>query len=415
MREIFKIRRDERLFAAVALLVFAVLQGMFIVKFFECFEYFDPQSWTLFQRNYHMSGYDCYTYSVITKWDIGYNIVRHPLLPFMMYPFYLLNSLLWQITGVNCVQFVVGVLLVTCSLYSSIFFLRTMRDVIGLTMRYAILVTAFFFGSAHILLVTIVPDHFGISLFIILLTLLRAGQKLRSNETFSLLETAILFVLASGVTLSNGVIVMLAALFVNGKKVFNWRFIVAGISLSVVMLGTGFAINRTLTEPKDQEIEQWVDSETPRTDILVENFFGESIQLHRKYLLWDVLVKRPIVVRYTWSAQYVVEAAILLLFLVGIWRGWHQRFLWLTMSCFAFALLLHIVLGFAINEVYIMSAHWLYVIPIAIAYTLRNGRETLSRVVRWTVTALLLPITIYLLTYNGYLICYCLSWELSTK
>ena len=41
------------------------------------------------------------------------------------------------------------------------------------------------------------------------------------------------------------------------------------------------------------------------------------------------------------------------------------------MSFFLMDMLLHMGLGFGINEVSIMSAHYLYVLPIAIAYLLK--------------------------------------------
>ena len=69
-----------------------------------------------------MSGYDPITYSVVTDWNIGYNILRHPLLPYMMLPFYLLNQLLWWITGANCVQLIVGSILFFCSFYFGLSF-----------------------------------------------------------------------------------------------------------------------------------------------------------------------------------------------------------------------------------------------------------------------------------------------------
>ncbi len=422
---ILRINREERWFATITLAALCVLQGLFIAKFWQCFSYFDDQSWTLFLRNFHMSGYDPITYDVVTRWQIGYNIVRHPLLPFMVYPLYLVNQLLWSLTGANCVQFVVGAVLVFCSFYAALFFLRIMRHVVGLRLRYAVLITAFFFGCANIMLVTVVPDHFVVSLCLILLTLLRAGEKMRAGTKFSVLEASLLFVLTAGVTLSNGVIVMLAVLFVNGKATFQWRLLLAGAALSAAMLATGFVVNDNIAEPKDEQIERWTDTETPRWEIIVENFLGESIQLHRRYLLWDVMVKRPVIVHYSWWAQYVAEAFIMLFFLAGLWCGRKSRFLWLTMACMAYAVVLHIVLGFAIKEVYIMAAHWLYAIPIAIAYLFTLPTATRKRLLalpaalrKWLLAlpqVLFSLITLYLIAYNGYLIIYCLTWTLSTK
>ena len=144
----------------------------------------------------------------------------------------------------------------------------------------------------------------------------------------------------------------------------------------------------------------WTDITTSRTSSVVENLFGESIQLHEDYLLGDVLRSRPIIVHYRSWMNYVVEAAILVMFIIGIWCGRKSRFFWLAMSYFALDMALHIGLGFGINEVYIMSAHWIYIIPIAMAYALRHSPKRLLTAQRCAIAAL----TLFLWIHNVRLI-----------
>ena len=118
----------------------------------------------------------------------------------------------------------------------------------------------------------------------------------------------------------------------------------------------------------------WTDVSTSRLWTAVENLFGESIQLHRSHLLEDEFRNRPMIVHYTSPLSYAVEALVAALFLLGVWCGRRQRFLWLCLSWFALDMALHMGLGFGINEIYIMSAHWIFVIPIAAAYALRRTR-----------------------------------------
>ena len=120
----------------------------------------------------------------------------------------------------------------------------------------------------------------------------------------------------------------------------------------------------------------WTDITTSRSESIVENLLGESIQLHQDNVLGDVLKSRPMIVRYNHWYNYAVEAIIALLFVMGVWAGRRSRFMWLVMSYFVLDMVLHIGFGFGINEVYIMSAHWIYAIPIAIAFLLKNvGRR----------------------------------------
>ena len=129
---LFRIRRDERIPALVALLVMLVFHYLIISKFYGLFaDYYRPETWRTFMRNFHMSGFDPITYDVVSSWRLGYNIIRHPLLPFFMLPLWAVNQLLWWLTGVNCVQFVVGALLLFCSFYSFLFLHRILREVVG--------------------------------------------------------------------------------------------------------------------------------------------------------------------------------------------------------------------------------------------------------------------------------------------
>lgn len=147
---------------------------------------------------------------------------------------------------------------------------------------------------------------------------------------------------------------------------------------------------------------KWTDTTTPRLATCTENLFGEGIQLHEDYLLGDVLRNRPLVVPYRSIANYFVEAVIILLFLAGIWYGRKSLLLWSAMSFFLMDMALHLGLGFGINEVYIMSPHYLFVIPIAIAFLLRGTAK--RRRLTLPMNILLFSITIWLWLWNASLI-----------
>ena len=104
---------------------------------------------------------------------------------------------------------------------------------------------------------------------------------------------------------------------------------------------------------------------------------------------------------YRWPLSYVVEALVVLLFVGGLWAGRRERFLWLVLSWFVLDMALHVGLGFGLNEVYIMTVHWAFIIPIAIGYLFKNLRDGYTRRIALRLTALL---TAYLLIYNTVLI-----------
>ena len=450
--KLFKIKPEERIQSLVALTVIVLLNALFIYRMHDLFmqEGFGPY-WKVFEHELHLSGYDPLTYLGVTDWDVVYQVYRHPLLSFMIWPLYLLNEGLTWLFGVNCVQYLVAFLLTVCSYYSYIFLYRIHREVIALSRWDATLLTAFYFSFAYILLSVIVPDHFTISMFLLLITLYISGVCIQKGREFRWWQSAIFFYITAGVTLSNGIKVFLSGFFVNLKDFFRPKYLLLAVVLPAALLwGTAVWEYRTYVLPKEKaraemkarqekvlkekvaamspeerktyEAKQarrelrlklqkekagqpmedygflkWTDISTSRWQSVYENLFGESLQFHRQHFLEDTLVGRPVFVKYDTVFNYIVEALILLLALAGIWTGRRHRFLWLCLSCFGVDMFIHLILGFGLNEIFIMAPHFMFVLPIATAY--------LFKTVNWQWLRLAVVfLTIYLLVYNGYLL-----------
>ena len=411
----FVIQRNERPFMLVITVWLGFFQFLMISKFWPLFSDYGVTTWTVFMKNYHMSGFDPYSYAVLTSWGEHFDIIRHPLLALFLYPFYGINQGLWAVTGANCAPLVMGVLLLVCSMYGSLFLYRLLHEIIGTGRKTAMLLTFFFLSFAYILVSTVVADHFAISMMLLLLTLYRGGVLMQRGERFTLTEACLLFTVTAGVTLSNGVMVGLIVWFVNGRSLFRPKFLIMGFVVPAVLLLGGAQIYKWNHGQRQLPIESQLKDtyhNEAKGEILWENFFGESVQLHRKHVLGDVLVRRPIIVKYNWWWQYAAEVIYVSLFVLGmacgLYRKSSRRFFGLILVLLAYTLLLHFVLGFGLNEVYIMSAHWIYVIPLAIA-SLYSLRKTWALA---TLNGLIALLTLYLLIYNGTLLFRYLTWPL---
>jgi hypothetical protein len=310
-----------------------------------------------------------------------------------------------MLTGTDCAQFVVGTLMSVCAFLSSVFLYRILHEQIGVDRWLSVLLVLFFFGFAYVLLATFLPDHFGLSLCCLLLVLSRAGEKQRNGSTFSLEEALLLITLTAGITLTNGIIVLMAVYMTNGRRFLNFKNVLLTgvlpfVLLLVVAATTGYALSSGVTLTGNTMNHQLESTEVgaSRGDIIIENFFGESLQMHRKHVLGDVLVKRPVVVRYSWRAQYVVETVIAAMFLIGIWCGRRSRLMWLCVACFVFTVLLHLVVAFGINEVYIMTAHWAFIIPIAMGYLMKHTKHNVA--IHRCLVALVCLLTCFLVVWN---------------
>ena len=482
--DIFKIKKEERWLALGIFLALAILNGVVIARYADTFPLVTDDYYKNFIRHFCVSGFDPLTYWVLSDWNAAYNVYRHPLLAFYMYIPYLINMGLMKLTGYNCALFIAVIIQMFCGFYATLFLQRIFREVLELDKAASSILTLLFFSFGYVMVTCIVPDHFVISMLLLILALYVSGRRIKHNHPLKIWQTVVYFVLTAGTSLNNGLKIFFSALFVNRKRFFRPKYLLLAVILPAALLWgfcrweyrtfvwpvemarkemkakktaekkarqermaqlkqikdslTKDSIQRGLKIITPEEIAQkakndsiqkakqlarnearkkrgpkqgapimkgefmnWTDATSSRTLSIVENLMGESIQLHQDYVLQDELRHRPMFVNYRYAFNYIVEALIIILFLAGIWAGRKSRYLWLVMSYFGLDMLLHIGLGFGLNEVYIMSGHWIYALPIAIGFLLKETRHQRYSL---CLKSLLLTIGLFLLIYNGILI-----------
>ena len=482
--EIFKIKKEERWLALGIFLALAILNGVVIARYAGTFTLVTDDYYKNFIRHFCVSGFDPLTYWVLSDWNAAYNVYRHPLLAFYMYIPYLINMGLMKLTGYNCALFIAVIIQMFCGFYATLFLQRIFREVLELDKAASSILTLLFFSFGYVMVTCIVPDHFVISMLLLILALYVSGRRIKHNHPLKIWQTVVYFVLTAGTSLNNGLKIFFSALFVNRKRFFRPKYLLLAVILPAALLWgfcrweyrtfvwpvemarkemkakktaekkarqermaqlkqikdslTKDSIQRGLKIITPEEIAQkakndsiqkakqlarnearkkrgpkqgapimkgefmnWTDATSSRTLSIVENLMGESIQLHQDYVLQDELRHRPMFVNYRYAFNYIVEALIIILFLAGIWAGRKSRYLWLVMSYFGLDMLLHIGLGFGLNEVYIMTGHWIYALPIAIGFLLKETRHQRYSL---CLKSLLLTIGLFLLIYNGILI-----------
>ena len=436
--DIFKVKKEERWLAFAMLAVFVTFNAMVIASHYHVYT-MDAHGgfWSIFTKNFRMSGYDCWSWITVSGGRIHFVTSRHPLYLTFLYPLYLLNDWLIQNVGYNFAVYFMAVIIVFSAFYAVLFMYRVFREVLELRRKDARLLTLLLFSFGHVLIPTMVPDHFVVSLMLLSLTLYITGKKMKKGQLLTAWQSLVLTFFTAGMATSNGAKTLLAGLFTNGKKVFTVKFISIGVVLPLLLLLGIQQSQYYLLEVPQQAVVRHIESETlkknpqkvlehkkqrdewqrthlgqpvgdgvitklmdvstPRVPTIVENFFGESIQLHQRSLLMDVSWERPIFVEYNWSVNYIIEAFIVLLFIVGIVFSYKQRFFKMLLAWFACDLTLHLILGFAVTEVYIMTSGWAFIIPISYGYLLRQLSMKWLRVMRVT----LIMLTIYLWIYNA--------------
>ncbi len=434
--DIFRIRKNEIAVFIIGFIILALLNIMMLGYNPDLFTRGGNIGfWSIFYDHFIVSGYDSFVYLSLSRWKIYYTLSRHPLIAPMLYPLALLNGWFMDLTGVNCAIYIVAALYCLLGTYSFLFTYRIMRKVIGICVLDSMLCTLFFFSLGHVMTATFVPDHFAISLFLITLTAYIAGTYMKRQSLMPAWLTALLATITCGVTLTNVAKTWLAALWTNGRHFWHLKSLLLTTILPLMIIAGGYFLqyeylakpdnlvqqhniekklkkdakfakqyyehkkwmeNRRSFNNTDNTILQWIDTKTNRIATITENLFGESFQLHPDYLLEDTNKSRPVIVTYRHWYNYLIEAIIVALFIGGIIIGRKNKFCLMILSWFAVDMTMHIILGFALTEVYIMTSHWALALPAAIA-SLLSAYEGKQRI---ALRLVLFAVTIWLLAWN---------------
>lgn len=434
--DIFRIRKNEIAVFIIGFIILALLNIMMLGYNYDLFTRGGNIGfWSIFYDHFIVSGYDSFVYLSLSRWKIYYTLSRHPLIAPMLYPLALLNGWLMDLTGVNCAIYIVAALYCLLGTYSFLFTYRIMRKVIGICVLDSMLCTLFFFSLGHVMTATFVPDHFAISLFLITLTAYIAGTYMKRQSHMPAWLTALLATITCGVTLTNVAKTWLAALWTNGRHFWRLKSLLLTTILPLMIIAGGYFMqyeylakpdnlvqqhniekklkkdakfakqyyehkkwmeNRRSFNNTDNTILQWIDTKTNRIATIIENLFGESFQLHQDYLLEDTNKSRPVIVTYRHWYNYLIEAIIVALFIGGIIIGRKNKFCLMILSWFAVDMTMHILLGFALTEVYIMTSHWALALPVAIASLLSayKGKQRIA------LRLVLFAVTIWLFAWN---------------
>ena len=179
-------------------------------------------AWSQFWNNGEFSGFDTYTYIVVTSFRPVYILSRHPLLAMMMWPMYEVNDWLKGEFHINCAIYVVAVVWTLIATCSWVLMYRILRIIIRMTWRASLLLTLFFFSLSHVMIITFFPDHMSLTLPLVLLAIYLAGKAVRRQQPLPMWQSLPLAFLATGVTTTNIVKVALADFFTRiGKQPFT--------------------------------------------------------------------------------------------------------------------------------------------------------------------------------------------------
>lgn len=446
MKQFLVRHRETLLVFCLGLFIFGALNLLMLQMNPDVWTSMKQGPYTAFHKGWELSGFDNTTYIVVSTWRPFYIMMRHPLIMYFVWPMYELNDILEDSLSINCAIYIVAIFWTFISTIAWTLLYRIMRKIIMLSVPQSLLLCLFFFSFSHVMIATFAPDHMILSLTLLLLTLYLGAKATNKGKQLSTWKSLLLCFLSTGITTTNCVkIWLIDTMTMQGRlseKRWWKHFICHGLLylIPLALVGSIYWLQckTTFQREKDREEQlaqklkvdnpakyaqitsaanernakneakqmgdnklfQWTDFSLPLAPSVVENFFGEGFILHESYTLRDCHREghRPDIVKYNNWFDYCVEGMIVFLLLIGIWSGRKERLMWMALSVFGFDCLLHLGFRFALNDIYIMTAHWAFVIPIAIGYALKKANH--YKIHRSALIGVVALLTIWLWYHN---------------
>ena len=407
------------LIVLLGLLIFSSLNLLMVYTAPEAWTDKHVGPWSAFHKGFTFSGFDQFTYIVISQFRPLYVHLRHPALLYFVWPLSELNDWLKDEYGINCAIYIVAVVWTLIGTLSWTLLYKIFRKIIGLSLWESLLLNVFFYSFAHVMIAMFVPDHMLLTMTTLFLMLYLTGRAMQQGKAIATWKALLLYFIGTGISTTNAVKIWMIDIAGRWRRGMlapvlrhSLTYIIPTLLLAWIYYYQETTANieeeRFLKRIEAREMKkdsanyvkeqaksekiisargdkqlinnplfEWTDMSIPIVPTLIENIYGEGFILHEDHLLCDANIKgqRPIIVRYKDWYNYAAEALLLTLFAIGVYTGRRARFMWMCLLPFLFDMFLHAFLRFAITDVYIMTAHWAVVIPVAVAYLLKGTRS----------------------------------------
>ena len=361
------------------------------------------------------------------------NIITHPGFGIFLLPIYLINSCISFVVGGNSANFILAMILTIMYVLEGLFLKRILNDYLGLNYIYSTILALFFSFTSMGMLMSFTPDHFAFSqFFLILFVYLWTRERLGNKYLFLKFFTTLCIF---SITITNGIKILLTTFIFEKKYFLKYLlcFIVILLSTTIISLlindnkstsNLGWAYyekeylqsvnykhfytshediegkcaiinsvndNKFIQTSQKQKQElsnamqehnviqtiktfywlfykRWIGQSASIINVTIYNLFGESLLLHSHRLnKYEITYDS-----YSVIFLNIINISIIILFLSGVIIGFKTELMKLLLSLFSIDILIHIICGFGINEIYIYSPHYLFIITLAIGYACKS-------------------------------------------
>lgn len=334
----------------------------------------------------HMS-YDIFAYffRYQTPKLIPFMIFRHPFFGYILSPFIFFNYLSNLVFPDMVVAWFMTVFFNVIMSYCVLLVYKILCDIMKVTSVQALLLTIIFISFGHVLILSFTIETFQLSMFLFLMTLYVVGCNVALKQPVNDKFYITLFLLTTGITLTNGVKVGLAYLFthVSIKRKVRWClsaamwlliFLIPGYLLTEGLMAY-FHPNKPFNFISDgvYEVSRWILDTDYSTylKVIYDHVLCAPLMLHTYYFGdCDAYIDKG-------YFSPLIDVVVIVFYGLVIWGAIsfrRSRFKSIMLSFILFDALLHLVLRFGLYEGQIYCAHWMFLFPLLIASLFRNKK-----------------------------------------
>lgn len=317
----------------------------------------------------------------------GYtNIPRHPLLTVFTKPLMIVGDFFNAAVSYKMKGIVFILFCNICVSFSVLYIYRYIKQVIGLNRQSVLLLIIFTVLNPTFILLSFTDDTFTFSLPFLCFALFYYSNLIKQNKKSPLVPQIILTTVVGGITITNIIKVIIPSCFTQTSIRVQFRnLFIAGLVFSLLVLVMDFkygVFSDLLGGIIGGGDERAVDYHTGHIRHIIDGFFGAGLILPEiitldKHMMLNISEfpnsVREIVPAVYDSIWYYIPLVVIYGFV--LWsiikniKNKHVVILILVWGC---DILIHLVFKFGMNELYLYAGHWIYVIPLLIAWGFKS-------------------------------------------
>lgn len=335
----------------------------------------------------------------------GYlSMERHILMRHFSYLYILVGDLLQHLLGLKAKTILTVLICNTAITLSIIYVYRYIRKILNIQGLMSYFLASFYGFFSTNLILSFTPESFTFSVFLISFTLYYYSCSIKENQNVGFLSNAALAIGLGGITITNLAKGIIPMFFIKDKpiriliKIACICLIFGGIIIllryyyadefGVIITIKNSFISNALQKQENilYKIIDWF--------FIAPIYFPEIIQ--RPIQLFETSPIFPSInldYFHNWY-NYLFAIILYILLVAGIIRNFRERLLWLLIAMFSVDIIIHVIVGYGLQDPFIYGGHWVFIVPVLIGWLYKSLSDNVKKYLVGTVFILFLVMLI---------------------